>query len=436
MDIVYQTLWDADQRGNGVPALRPEEEGDAARGYVIVDEPTGPVAADWAVLREVVIPDNKRQTYDLCLDLMNNYALERRAREVQRPQELAEEGRFIEVILETEVIQTARRIMEEKNDIPVPDPLLAAKIRECWFELGQAGGQTQASGFEHVFVGEQASKPSKIGGYHYWHKFWVDDGGSVEQGVPGIDRIVYRGPKYGGAARPEQGVLVPEVVTLQMEWDAPGGDGGTGRLLTKPIGGFFVGCSPEGLIALGLVRSLTESGKLATINGAEYQLDLHRLDNKRGIRTFFPRFLRANVTQIDPAPAPSDRPANGTVTGSTPPSQPEFSSRGAGVFRILAAMVNPRNPEGGREFLQIINASDQMANIRGWSVTAPNGSRFHLADRLMEPGEIFRFTLPGAHGVLRNKGGEIGFHDPAGSLVQLCSYSSEDAQTEGAVILF
>jgi hypothetical protein len=99
-------------------------------------------------------------------------------------------------------------------------------------------------------------------------------------------------------------------------------------------------------------------------------------------------------------------------------------------------MINPPNPEGGREFLQIINASDQPANLRGWSITAPNGTRFHLASRALDPGEIFRFTLPVPNGVLRNRSGEIGLYDAAGSLVQLCEYASDEGQTEGAVVLF
>ncbi|MCT4608063.1 MAG: hypothetical protein N4A70_02550 [Pelagimonas sp.] len=424
MDFAYQRIWDADQRGNGVAALRPDEVGDAQAGYVIVNEPADAVTSDWKVLEEVVIPNHKRHTYDLCMQLMDNYALQRATPEILRPQEQAEETQFIQAILDTEVIQTAGKILEDHTGAALTPSELGALIHDCWFAYGQSGGQAQATGFEHVFVGEQGAQHSRIGGYHYWHKYWLDDGGAAT----GADHILYKAPRYGGAERPDQGILIPEIVTLQMDWDAPGGDGGHPQPLSKPIGGFFVGCSPEGLIALGLIRNLTRAGKWANINGADYQLDLHRLDGSRGIRTFFPRFLRANVTAIDdPSKSAPLSPA---------PANPIVTIRGAGVFRIVAAMINPPNPEGGREFLQIINASDQPANLRGWSITAPNGTRFHLASRALDPGEIFRFTLPVPNGVLRNRSGEIGLYDAAGSLVQLCEYASDEGQTEGAVVLF
>ncbi|WP_425074064.1 hypothetical protein [Sagittula sp. S175] len=154
MDIVYQQIWDADMAGNGLPALRPGEPKDPKRGYVVVNEPDGPVSRDFRVLAEVVIPEHKAQTYRLCNELLNNYALERRAREVLRPQELEEETRFIEAALDTPVMELARQVLETRGGVPVPRAFMAAKIRECWFEIGRSGGQEEASGFEHVFVGE------------------------------------------------------------------------------------------------------------------------------------------------------------------------------------------------------------------------------------------------------------------------------------------
>jgi poly(U)-specific endoribonuclease len=61
--------------------------------------------------------------------------------------------------------------------------------------------------------------------------------------------------------------------------------------LYKPIGGFFVGCSIEGLLALGLVRFF-ERGEVETvINRARLRIDLHRSPDRRSLRSYFPRFL-------------------------------------------------------------------------------------------------------------------------------------------------
>ena len=93
---IYQDIWNADQTGNGVPALRPGEATNDAAGYVIVDERATDVGAQHRVLKDVVVPDAKRTTYDLCEKIFDNYALERAATEVIRPEETQEELAFID----------------------------------------------------------------------------------------------------------------------------------------------------------------------------------------------------------------------------------------------------------------------------------------------------------------------------------------------------
>ncbi len=426
MEVIYQDIWNADQQQNGLPAIRPGEPGDFRQGFVRVDERATTVGSDFRVLQEVQLPDHKKSTYALCEKLFNNYALERAATEIIRPEESQEELDFIDAIVPTAPIQVARTYLEQSLNLSISDSMLAAMIKETWFAFGTAGSQRDASGFEHVFVGEQSSSANKIGGYHFWYKYFLDDGGRTQDMGERVDRIEYHGTRYQGAEQAAHGILVPEVVTLSLVWHAPGGDNGQGRTLTKPIGGFFVGCSPEGLIALGLVRCRSQSGKIANINGAEYQLDLHRLDDRpNAIRTFFPRFRKAEVTRIV---QPSDNPVT--------PADPHIPAGSNPVreFRILAAMVNPVNPEGGREFVQLINLSNQTASLEGWQVVAPNGTGFVLDDISIAPGDTFKFVLPTAQGVLRNSHGQITLRNPTGNIEDSFSYSSEQSAHEGSVI--
>ena len=241
MDGVYQEIWDADQSQNGLPALRPGEATDSAKGFVIVDERATAVDADHKVIKDVSIPISKRKTYDLCIKLFDNYALLRATGEFVRPEEIQEELNFIDAILPTAPIQKARQIMEGRLNLSISNDLLASMIRETWFQLGKSGRQQDASGFEHVFVGEQAKDRSKIGGYHYWHKYFLDDGG---QGLD--DRLKYHGTKYHKAEEPDKGILVPEVVTLSLSVElAHGNDTASGPIddrlkkLSKPIGFFL-----------------------------------------------------------------------------------------------------------------------------------------------------------------------------------------------------
>ncbi|NEZ58168.1 hypothetical protein [Adonisia turfae] len=432
-DNIFQEIWDADQGGNGVPALRPGEARDETQGCVVVDERATEVDAEHRVLKEVVIPADKLETYQLCERIFDNYALERAVREQVSPAETQEELDFIDAILPTPPIKKAQQFLESSLDLTISQSLMAAMIKETWFDMGIAGGQQDASGFEHVFVGEQSSKASQAGGYHFWYKYHLDDAGpSVIPGNDGQDRIQYLGTRYEKAKEPEKGVLVPEVVTLELTWHAPLGDGSHNtKRLHKPIGGFFVGCSPEGLIALGLVRCRTQSNKITRINGAEYQLDLHRLDNNRNaIRTFFPRFRRADVIDIGNGNG-DDKDKDKDKDKDQPPGNTESSP-----FRVVAAMVNPQNPEGGREFIQIINASQQTASLLGWQVVAPNGTRFELADIEVAPGDVFKFIVPTNQGVLRNKAGTIRLRSPEGDMVLDYPYSGDQAREENQPILF
>lgn len=423
---IFQKIWNADQQGNGIPALRPHEEQDSSRGYVVVDERATSVSSDHRVLAKVVIPPSKRETYDLCERLFDNYALERRAREEVTSTETQEELDFIDAILSTPPIEVARQFLESSLDLTISPSLMAAMIKETWFTMGTSGNQPDASGFEHVFVGEQASKSSEIGGYHFWYKYHLDDAGDrLHHGSAIEDRIEYLGTKYGKADEPEKGVLVPEVVTLSLRWEAPLGEGRQGtKTLRKPIGGFFVGCSPEGMVALGLVRARTQTNKLAFINGAKYQLDLHRLDgNHKAIRTFFPRFISANIIDIDDKKDEKED-TDGPIDVPASP------------FKILMAMVNPENPEGGKEFLQIANISDNPASLQGWKVVAPNGVTFELADIEVLPGDVFKFIVPSNNGILRNKAGKIQLKTPQNGVAGTYSYSTEQAKQEGQPIIF
>jgi hypothetical protein len=180
---IYQEIWDADQAGNGIPALRQADSQlkDETVGYVIVNETDDDREA--RVLSEVLIPDSKRTTYALCDRLFDNYALDPGIRELVTDEEATEEREFIRAILPTQPLQVAKEFLSRDLGQTLTDTDLAVMIEKTWFLQGQAGSKF-ASGFEHVFVGEQ--KPTgdqpdfqavKLGGYHFWYKYYLDDGG-------------------------------------------------------------------------------------------------------------------------------------------------------------------------------------------------------------------------------------------------------------------
>jgi len=421
---IYQEIWDADQATHGIPAIRPGDSTDLALGFVRVDERASEVGDDHRVLTEVVIPDAKRTTYDLCEKLFNNYQLDPGVREIVTPEESIEEQAFIDAIVPLPPLQVAKAFIASELGQTISDLTLGSMIRETWFLQGRAGSK-HASGFEHVFVGEQKaagdlpdSQAVSMGGYHFWYKYHLDD----SAGLSGSDDIAYHSTRYSGADRPEQGLLVPEIVTLSFTWQAHDFTTGEEQLLIKPIGGFWVGCSAEGLIALGLVRARTKAPKVAAINSATYQIDLHRLDDNRdSIRTFFPRFKSSDFRAID-----DGTPTNDPPTGTTASEE----------ILILAALVNPPGDDAGKETLTLLNSTPASRALDGWSLQAPNGTRFVFADVTLAAGEVRTFRLPSGSAQLRNRAGDIRLLEPSEALHHRVHYSREQAKKQGFTVAF
>lgn len=441
---VYQDIWDADQATNGLPAVRPGEPRSDDQGFVAVDERTEPVAGDHRVLTEVVIPDSKRETYDLCGRLFNNYTLDPGVRELVTVEETQEEKDFIDAIVGLPPLQVAKAAIAQEQGQSISDLALAAMIKETWFLQGRAGSK-HASGFEHVFVGEQSErgdKPddqaAKMSGYHFWYKYHLDElGDLLPASEPQKDRIIYQAARYSGADDPAHGLLVPEIVTLRFQWTAHDFITGENQILSKSIGGFWVGCSPEGLIALGLVRTRTRSDKLAEINGSTYQLDLHRLDGvPTSIRTFFPRFLRCSFCDIVPGEGnggEGNEPEPGTGTNDPTTSEQDLPAE---TVRIVAARVNPAGHDPGRETVTLINSAAAPVELSSWAVEGPNGTRFIFADVTLADGEVRTFRMPTSGAQFRNRGGDIRLLDGAGAVHHQVTYTRQQADPQGRTVVF
>ena len=425
---IYQEIWDADQAGNGIKALRKKDQSDLKNesvGYVLVDEEANGEEAN--ILSEVVIPPAKSLTYDLCARLFDNYALDPGIREVVTAGETTEERNFIRAIIPTQPLQIAKNFIARDLGQTVDDTDLAIMIEKTWFLQGKAGSKF-ASGFEHVFVGEQKPKGDRpdfraveLGGYHFWYKYYLDDGGKKGK-IEFDDHIKFRGTCYGNAEETTQGIFVPEVVTLSYEWTAPDTVNNSTQLLQKPIGGFWVGCSPEGLIALGLIRVWTSAGSSAVINSSTYEVRFFPLDdNPQSIRTFFPIFKRTDF--IDSSPGNGNRGEEGTPTAE-------------GTVKIIAALVNPSGDESGRETVTLLNLDSTAVNLDNWKIKAPNGWEFTFADVTIGAGETRNFRMISSSPQFSNKGGTISLLDSSSNVHDQVTYTKQQASREDFTIKF
>ncbi|MDR6816649.1 hypothetical protein J2X76_001822 [Neorhizobium sp. 2083] len=429
MDI-YQQIWDADQAGNGVQPILPGQAGDAARGSVTVVA-RADVGEDTKILRDVTIPASKQLTYDRVLKLFDNYALDEQDTEVETPEEREEVHDLLEAVIDTPPMQVARDYVATATGTAISRDRWYGVLLEHWFRTFSQGGDPALSGFEHVFVGEQEGP--KVQGYHFWYKYYLDDGLATtfdRNTFPGFDddRIAYvRGLYQNGQER------FPESVTISYKWRAPDysrwtpGDNPSGviRPLTKPTGGFFVGCSVEGLMAIGSVRAHlgARAPKEAAINGGRYDLKVFRSANDQNIRTFYPVYLGPAEGGVVPGPV---------VTPTEPARPPIIGS----PIRILAALVNPAGEDEGKETVTLINTGTARERLEGWLLVDKMGHRYSVNDVTLDPGVATTVLLPRNSIQLSNQGGEIRLVNRDGHTAHLVTYSKAQARDQGRTIVF
>ena len=183
-------------------------------------------------------------------------------------------------------MEIARQYVENQTCTSITTDQWWAILQRLWFERFDQGRNRDLSGFEHVVVGEQ--KQGKVQGYHWWYKYFMDEH-FRKNDQEDIETDLINFLRWENIPTDKS----PEVVTLSYTWRAFDYEAEKFRLLTKPIGGFWVGPSIVGLLAIGTVRALPEAmaPKQAIINGCKYNLPVYRSPNDRHLRTFYPEFL-------------------------------------------------------------------------------------------------------------------------------------------------
>jgi hypothetical protein len=425
MADIYQQIWDADQGGNGVRPFyddQPTRPEDQTTGFVKLNSRLDhDTSAELRVLPEVAIPAGKRSTYELCKKLFENYALDEQSHEVETPEEREEAHDFVQAIVDTPPMAVARQYVEQQTGTTISLERWYTTVLELWFRRFSQGGDPDLSGFEHVLVGEQ--QKGVVQGHHFWWKYYLDDGFATQVDgargrIPGFkdDRIVYVQSKETTGQE-----AFPETVTISYRWDAPDFDAGKLRPLYKQTGGFFVGCSPEGLMALGTVRAhvAANAPKQAIINGARYELAMFLSDDKKNLRTFYPMFKGQ-------AGAVPDTHNGGTQPDHVVPGQ----------VKIVAALVNPIGDDAGLELVNLVNMGSTALSLSGWRIVDKNNNQLTIDNVPLPGGFAATIPLPKNTAQLSNQGGEIKLFNPNGDLVHRVTYSKQQAQREGETLLF
>lgn len=105
------------------------------------------------------------------------------------------------------------------------------------------------------------------------------------------------------------------------------------------------------------------------------------------------------------------------------------------LARIIAAMVNPRSGDVGREFVTILNISDRTLDMAGWKILDQHDKADTISGTI-DPGQAIAVRLNGQGAQLSNKGGTITLLDSRGLKVDGVAYTKDAAGVEGRPVVF
>lgn len=114
-------------------------------------------------------------------------------------------------------------------------------------------------------------------------------------------------------------------------------------------------------------------------------------------------------------------------------NQPEFST----PIRIIAAMVNPRMPDVGNEYVLLLNKSDSPLNLNGWKILDKSKVKSDtILNKAIAGGDALKIQLSGQGAQLGNNGGIITLLNKDGLKVDGVTYTEAQASTAGELVVF
>lgn len=281
MDI-YQEIWNTDMKSNGIPPVSTTENRVISEGYVVIDMES--CSPEHRILKEVLIPDKKRNSYQLVEKLFDNYSLNQRYKEKNTPSESREVEEFLIMAINSPPMKIAKNFIEEKSNKKFSQDEWYTYLHDLWFRQFNWERGKDLSGFEHVFIGEQRRK--KLIGHHFWYKYWLEDNSNLNK--HNIDQI-----EVISMSTNEQKEAIPYAITVGCNLNAYDYEKRRFIKILKNHCAFFVGISAEGLLALGTVRALAHEDvpENFVINDKNYKLELFMSPDGKSIRTFYPIYV-------------------------------------------------------------------------------------------------------------------------------------------------
>jgi poly(U)-specific endoribonuclease len=183
-----------------------------------------------------------KPTFAAFIALLDNYIAETGKAEVVTDEERKENMDFLNLIMDTAVMQYVHHYLIAKGKIRSTDRNdFIRDLNRLWFGLYSRKTRNDSSGFEHVFLGEIKEDTKEVTGFHNWIQLYL------EEKKKAFDYRGYIKPKKRG-----HGAHIPhsceQFISLQFSWKG----------FLKNVSSSFIGTSPEFEIALYTLCFYTE----------------------------------------------------------------------------------------------------------------------------------------------------------------------------------
>ncbi|XP_023647326.1 uridylate-specific endoribonuclease B isoform X2 [Paramormyrops kingsleyae] len=277
MDLcaVVQGLWDHDvnrlQPGRDYSISLQGRAGDAVTTNDDNDTAHSPL---FLFVNEEIF---QRETFLAFISLLDNYESDTGEPEVVTPEEIAENHRFLDAVMDTAVMKIAHKYLAERKLSPTDTEEFKRQLYHIWFELYARKGSSRpdSSGFEHVFVGETRGGHTVIG-FHNWIQLYLQER---------LGHIDYRGYSLDAdSPEPDEN---KHMLSLQFSWKSG----------MKPKGSIFMGVSPEFELAMYTLCFLSSRHERLRVSFSLYEVDIvcHH-HNHTHIGTTYPVLIRYRST--------------------------------------------------------------------------------------------------------------------------------------------
>lgn len=179
-------------------------------------------------------------TYAAFMSLLDNYVSSLGQSEVVTDEEKSENYRFLNLIMDTSVMQyTHSYLIQKQLTKATTRQAFVTELYQLWFGLYKRKVANDSSGFEHVFVGEIKEETNEITGLHNWIQIYMEE----KKKRPST--FDYRGfikPKRKGYSNASNNnkLNTEQFISIQFAW----------QNAFKSVSSSFIGVSPEFEFAL------------------------------------------------------------------------------------------------------------------------------------------------------------------------------------------